>query len=136
VTLEEKSGQLTLKDLYQKGKAALGSEGVCIEFSRDVIRSLRCPHCHSEEQVFAPVGAISYEQGKCPNDGKIREVNVVHNFTGIEPFGNLTLDRIGLPRFDIFTARTASSEIHYLIGGDAGEVLGPLVNDGTAIDGK
>ena len=36
------------------------------------------------------------------------------------------LDQLGLPRFDIFTARSQEAEISYCIAGDAEAVLGPL----------
>jgi len=38
---------------------------------------------------------------------------------------------LGLPPFDIFTARTASREIGYLLAGDAPDVLGPLAQGGV-----
>ena len=46
---------------------------------------------------------------------------------GAEPWlSQRRLDQLGLPRFDIFTARSEEAEISYCIAGDAESVLGPL----------
>ena len=37
-----------------------------------------------------------------------------------------TLDQLGLPLFDIFTARSYEAEISYCMAGDAEQILGPL----------
>jgi len=56
----------------------------------------------------------------------MRTVVTAHSFTGTETFGNRTPEQMGLPRFDVFVARSAERETAYMIGGDAGAVLGPL----------
>ena len=124
--LPEKSDQLRLDQLWQRAKSDIAAEDVSIEFSRDVIHKLVCPHCHKEVELFAPVGSVTYEAGRCPDDGHMRVVEVVHGFTGNESFGSRKLSDLGLPLFDVFTARSATHEIGYLINGDAPAVLGPL----------
>ena len=118
---------MTLNELLQIARADLGSQDVVIEFSREIIRALECPACHGVEEVFAPVGKIGTEQGKCTRDGQMRAARTIHSFSGTEMFGVRTLDRLGLPVFDIFTARSASDEISYLLAGDREKVLGPSV---------
>ena len=55
----------------------------------------------------------------------MRTVATLHNYSGSEPYGARTLDQLGLPLFDVFTARSAEGEIGYLIAGDREEILGP-----------
>ena len=55
----------------------------------------------------------------------MRTVVAIHNYSGREPYGARTLDQLGLPLFDIFTARSGEREIGYLIAGDHEEILGP-----------
>jgi adenylyltransferase/sulfurtransferase len=121
------SNEMTLNELLHKAKADLGSQDVVIEFSREIIRALECPTCHTMEEVFLPVGKVGMEQGKCPRDGQMRAAITVHSFSGSETFGLRTLDQLGLPIFDIFTARSASSEISYSFLGDREKVLGSAV---------
>jgi len=81
--------------------------------------------------LFVPAGSVSYEAGRCPNDGHMRAVAAVHAYTGNEAFGQRKLSEIGLPPFDIYTVRSDSREIGYLVEGDARSVLGALAGGGT-----
>src|ERR1700724_494747 len=119
------SSEMTLADLLQIARADLGKQDVVIEFSREIIRGLECPHCHTLEEVFAPVGTVGAEQGKCPQDGHMRAVIAIHSFSDVEAFGSRKLNRLGLPLFDIFTARSSSGEISYLLADDREQILGP-----------
>ena len=127
VECPERSSQLALADLLERGKRDLGAANVTIEFSLDVLHKLVCPKCGTEEERFAPVGSISFEQGKCPKDGQMCTVVTIHNYSGNESYGARSLDQLGLPLFDVFTARSAEREIGYLIAGDHEAVLGPTV---------
>jgi adenylyltransferase/sulfurtransferase len=119
-----KSNGLTLEDLRQKGARDLGREDVVVEFSRDVVHELQCPRCGGKDEVFAPVGSLRYEDGRCPRDAQMRVVKTIHGYSGKEGFGGRTLDKLGLPLFDVFTVRSAEAERAYLIAGDRGLVLG------------
>jgi adenylyltransferase/sulfurtransferase len=124
--LAETSHELTLKQLLERARRQLGSQDVVLEFSRDVIHKLACPGCGAEEELFAAVGTVPYGRGKCFACGQMRAVITAHSYTGAESFGERTLDRLGLPLFDVFTARSAEREISYLIAGDQREVLGQM----------
>jgi len=120
----ERASQLTLADLWARAKRDLQTAEVTIEFSRDVVHKLVCAKCGAEEVRFAPLGSIAFEEGQCTKDGSMRTVATIHNYSGSEPYGARTLDQLGLPLFDVFTARSAESEIGYLIAGDREEILG------------
>jgi hypothetical protein len=124
--IPQSSSEMTLADLLQRARADIGTQDVVIEFSREIIRALECPNCHAIEEVYAPVGKVGAEQGKCRQDGHTRAVLPIHSFSGVETFGSRRLDHLGLPLLDIFTARSSSGEISYLPAGDREQVLGPL----------
>jgi molybdopterin/thiamine biosynthesis adenylyltransferase len=126
VEIHEASNALTLEQLLQRAASDLNSDEVVLEFSRDIIHKLVCPQCAAEEECFVPVGAIRYHQGRCPNDGQMRVVQTLSGYRGEPELGLRRLDQLGLPRFDIFTARSQEAEISYCIAGDAEAVLGPL----------
>jgi molybdopterin/thiamine biosynthesis adenylyltransferase len=130
VSLPVSSKDLTLVGLWQRASRDLETDGVTLEFSRDVIHKLVCPHCSQEEELFAPAGGVSYGSGPCPSDSHMRIVHAIHSFDGTEVFGTRPLNQLGLPSFDIFTARSLSREIGYLIAGDQEAVLGPLSKGG------
>jgi len=126
VSVAQPSRELTVEQLLAHARKDLGTQDVVLEFSRDVIHKLVCPGCGAEEELFAPVGAVPYARGKCPVDGQMRAVITAHSYSGKEPFGGRTLDRLGLPVFDVFTARSPEREIAYLLAGDEKEILGQM----------
>lgn len=122
--LAPKSSEWTLEDLRRRGVEDLDAPDVVVEFTRDIVRELECPACGTKEEIFAPVGSIKYEQGRCPRDGEMRVVKTIHSYDGSEDFGKRSLDQLGLPLFDVFTVRTAENEKAYLMAGDKSAVLG------------
>jgi len=56
----------------------------------------------------------------------MRVVRTLTGYKGEPELATRTLDRLGLPLFDIFTVRSADSELSYCLDGDAAAVLGPL----------
>jgi adenylyltransferase/sulfurtransferase len=124
VELAQKSSELTLEDLRQRGTKDLGAADVVVEFSRDIVHELECPHCGTREERFVPVGSIRYEEGRCPQDGQMRVLKTVHSYSGSESFGRQTLDKLGLPLYDVFSVRSGEAEKAYLIAGDRAAVLG------------
>jgi molybdopterin/thiamine biosynthesis adenylyltransferase len=126
VALPQRSRDLTLAELIERARRDLQSPEVTLEFSRDVIHKLSCPGCSGEEEIFSAVGTVPYARGRCPNDSQMRAVMTAHSYDGSETFGDRTLDRLGLPLFDVFSARSADREIAYLIAGDEKAVLGQM----------
>jgi adenylyltransferase/sulfurtransferase len=128
ISLPERSHEMTLIDLWKRACHDLGSQEVTIDFSRDVIHKFVCSTCGAEEEKFVPVGSLSFEQGRCSKDGQMRTVQTIHSFTGAEVYGQRALDQLGVPLFDVFTARTEDREIGYLMAGDEKEILGSLAD--------
>lgn len=126
VSLPNASQEITLAQLHERAQHDLNSKNVILEFSRDVIHKLSCPRCGAEEELFSAVGKVTYAQGRCAADGQMRAVITVHSYSGTETYGNRTLDQLGLPLFDVFSARSNEREIAYLMAGDQKAVLGQL----------
>ena len=125
VRLPERSNGLTLAELHERAQQDLQSSAATLEFSRDIIHQLVCPHCNDVETLFAPVGTVSYDRGRCPKDGHMRRVVTLHSYAGEPELSKRTLDRLGLPLFDVFVARAGDREIAYLLAGDESVVLQP-----------
>jgi molybdopterin/thiamine biosynthesis adenylyltransferase len=126
VSLRETSRELTLDQLLERARHDLDAKEATLEFSRDIIHKLACSGCGAEEEVFAAVGAVAYARGKCPQCGQRRAVITAHAYSGTEPYGKRTVEQMGLPLFDVFTARSAERETAYLVAGDEPAVLGSL----------
>jgi len=126
VELPQRSSEVTLLEILERGKKDLRSSNASLEFSRDVVHKLVCPQCGAAEERFVPVGSIRFDEGRCPADGQMRVVTTAHSFSGTESYGTRTLDKLGLPLLDIFTVRAEEREIAYLLAGDRPAVLGSL----------
>ncbi len=125
VKIGDRSCDLSLHELWTRASRELQGE-VVIEFSREVVHKFTCSACGNEEEVFAPVGTVPYERGRCACNGEMRVVQTVHTYSGTEGFGQRRLNELGLPLFDVFVARNDENERAYLMWGDAGAVLGNL----------
>ena len=134
VHLPQRSSEITLDQLLKRGKLDLAATDAVVEFSRDIIHKLVCPRCGAQEEVFAPVGSIDRARGQCPScsqvtsEAQIRVVHTLTGFSGQPDLAQRTLETLGLPLFDIFTVRSAESEISYCMDGDAAAALGQLVD--------
>jgi molybdopterin/thiamine biosynthesis adenylyltransferase len=117
-----------LGDLLDRADARLGP-GAVLELNRDVVRALTCPRC-GDEEVWAALGTVGERRARCAACGQMR---IPHFFNQIDR-GSGLLDRtaaaIGVPPFDILTARRGQAEAHFLFDGDARAVLGDLAHDG------
>lgn len=118
------SENTTLAELHAYAQRELGAREVTIDFSREIIQSLRCPHCGEITEVYECVGALSTQQGKCPVDGEMRGAITIHGFCGKEIYGARSISSLGLPLYDVFVARSRDSELQILIDGDCTRVLG------------
>jgi hypothetical protein len=126
VRLAETSSELTLEALRKRAQRDLESSDVVIEFSRDVVQKFVCPCCNQEEELYRPVGSVSFDLAKCKKDGHLRSVISLHSYSGERELEKRALDQLGLPLLDVFTARAGTREIGYMPYGDAPAVLGDL----------
>jgi molybdopterin/thiamine biosynthesis adenylyltransferase len=129
ISLPQRSSDVLLSDLLERARADLQSSDAMLEFSRDVIYRLICPSCGNIAEKFVPVGGISSADGRCQNDGQMCTVHTIHNCTGAEAYGKRPASALGLPRFDVFTARAGEQEVSYLFAGDEPHILGAFSTD-------
>jgi len=132
IRLEQPSSSVSPRDVLDRARQDLAAQEAVLEFSREVIHRLVCPECGEAEELFAPVGSIFFDQAKCAKDGHNRIVETIHGFAGHERWGSRMFDQLGLPPFDVVTARSLDHEIGYLFAGDSQGVLGVLAADGSA----
>lgn len=126
IPLDQRSQEMTLSQLLDCAKEDMATDDVILEFSRDVIQKLTCPKCGAEEELYAPVGSVRYQDGLCARDGQMRAVTTIHNYSGEPTLSHRPLNTLGLPPFDVFVARSGQRETAYLMAGDKPNVLVPV----------
>jgi len=117
---------LTAAQLLAIARQAVGNNAV-LELSRDVLEKLVCPGCGQEEELFVSLGRVNESKARCPHCGAPhRDVKLFHRISGNESFIGRTLANLGVPPFDIVTAREGERRVGFELSADAGAVLGPL----------
>jgi adenylyltransferase/sulfurtransferase len=113
-------------DLLERVRSDLGPEAV-IETGRDVLGSLRCERCKDEEPMFASLGQVTVEQGRCPRCGQARTPSMFHTVDGRRrEILDRMLGAIGIPPWDVLGGRRGMERRFYELSGDRSAVLGPL----------
>jgi molybdopterin/thiamine biosynthesis adenylyltransferase len=113
-------------DFLERVHSDLGAEAV-VELNADLLGSLRCPKCDTEEEMLTSLARVSEQQGRCPRCGEHRVPKTFHTIDGRESFLDRTLGEIGVPPWDVLAGRRGLEQRFYEFAGDRQEVLGPLM---------
>jgi adenylyltransferase/sulfurtransferase len=125
VSLDARAETMTVGALLDEARRQLGPTAE-LEFGRDVLEKLVCPKCGAVEMMYTSMGKVTADRAFCPTcRGVRREVVTFYKVRGNEPFLGRTLADIGVPPFDVITARAAERAIGLELSGDAADVLGP-----------
>lgn len=127
VELGASSSAITIGDLYAEARRLLGSPHVTLELARDVLENFICRSCGEEESVYASLGGVTYDRSLCPKcEGVRRDFRTFYKLDG-ERIADQTPREIGVPPFDVITARIGDRTIGLEFTADARETLGTLV---------
>ena len=112
-------------DFLDRVRADLGPEAV-VEVNSDLMASLFCPKCATDEVMLTALSKVSEEQGRCPRCREHRVLKTFHTIDGRESFLDRTLGQLGVPPWDVLAGRCGLEQHFYEFAGDRAEVLGPL----------
>jgi len=126
IPLGQGVAEVRLAELLSRARRVLGADAI-VEFNNDILHKLHCARCSTSEALFTSLGKVTQRQGKCPKCGQMREIETLHTISGDEDFLDLTLDQIGIPRFDVVAARCGTEQVFFECDADASLVLGPLL---------
>ncbi|MBF0409980.1 MAG: HesA/MoeB/ThiF family protein [Candidatus Riflebacteria bacterium] len=124
-TLPEKASELTLSAALKIVKNDLG-EDAFIEIREDVLTGFFCVECSDREPYHSHISKVREKDTTCKKCGKLRLPELSHSFYGNENYIELTLSKLGIPAFDVFSGRNAETTLHYLLDGDRESMIEPL----------
>lgn len=117
----------SLKQLLQFVRKEI-DENAVLELERDIIYSLKCNQCNTEEEVYKSLGKVSEEDAFCRECSQMRTPEMTHTINGSESFLNFTLEDLEIPGMEAFTVRT-DKKTHYIeLTADRQSILGELGN--------
>jgi adenylyltransferase/sulfurtransferase len=117
-----RANSTTLEELLRIAKNDLGPDAI-LELDQELVLSLECTECNTNENILRPMSEVSFESAHCPSCGNMREVNMTHMITGDEPFLHHTLSGVGIPPYHIIRANNAVEYYFYELTGDKEETL-------------
>ena len=120
--LPARADRTSLEEMLRMARADLGPEAV-LELDQEIVVSLNCPTCGTQEQVLRPLDEVTFESGHCPSCGVLRETELTHEISGRETFLHRTLSSVGVPRLHILRAHNAREFRFYELTGDLPEAL-------------
>jgi len=120
--LAMRADSTTAAELLRVVHADLGPDAV-LELDQELVLSLRCPSCGTEEKVVQPIAEVSFEAGHCPNCGILRETELTHTLTGEENFLDRSLASLGIPPLHIVRAYNTEEYRFYELTGDLPDAL-------------
>ncbi|HEY59739.1 MAG TPA: GntR family transcriptional regulator [Anaerolineae bacterium] len=112
----------TIDEMMQIIHRDMGPEAV-LELDQELILSLKCPNCHTEEKILQPISKVGFNQAHCPSCGLLRETEMTHIISGDEPFSSRTLASIGIPALHILRAYNEDQYYFYELSGDLENAL-------------
>ncbi|MCC6744580.1 MAG: ThiF family adenylyltransferase [Acidobacteria bacterium] len=119
----------TCGELLAAARSELG-EGAVVDLNFELAVDLRCPGCQSVQRLLRPFRKVYREDLECEKCGRQGYVVTTHTIGGTaedyeEDFLGLPLAAIGVPRFDILTARgDGGMEVSFELSGDGSGDLG------------
>ena len=120
-----KTTETTVRDVVALARQDLGDEAV-VGLSRDIICALNCARCGIRQEFFASLGAVSESDALCRTCGELCAPETLMTLGLDNTLDAFTLADIGVPRYDVLTARSDRASISYVFDGDAADVVGDM----------
>jgi molybdopterin/thiamine biosynthesis adenylyltransferase len=120
-----KTKETLVRDILDMAQNDLGP-GAVVDLSRDVIRSLDCPKCGARREFFASLGKATQADAKCPSCSADCAPDTLFTLGMDHDLDEKALFEIGVPLYDVLTARSGEDSISYVFDGDAPDILGGM----------
>jgi adenylyltransferase/sulfurtransferase len=91
-----------------------------LELEREIVLTLDCGKCGRSDQVREPIERLTVGSAICQSCGADRQPKLVHAVTSDDSeLLALTPRELGIPPFDVVSARSGVSRRHFLLGGES-----------------
>lgn len=121
-SLPWRAGDTTARQLLERARADLGPTAV-IDLNHELLAALVCPGCGQETPRLSSLGKTTEADARCPTCGEPRTPNFYHTLTDDAPALDATLADLGVPAWDVVTARAGGDLTWYELAGDRETVL-------------
>ncbi len=123
--IDKSIGLTTLGEMLALGRDELHPEAV-LDLEKEIVVRLTCDPCGHEVQIRRVLGHVKPDEAKCPKCGKVMRPELTHTIDADCGFLECTFGDLGLPPYDVVTARYGLDRRHYLFAADRRAALGIL----------
>lgn len=95
----------------------LGSAPV-LELEHELVRSAHCERCGTDSTLLRPIETLTPTEAACPSCGGDRRLSLTHSIGTGEDLLELSAAELGLPAFEVLTARAGEQRLHFVVDGD------------------
>lgn len=114
---ESASAAMTFEDLLERAGQHL--KDPVLDLEREIVLAFDCSECGPGDPVRRPVELLSARSAVCPGCGVDRKPRLTHSVSADdEELLALTPADLGLPRFDVITARVGAIRRHFRLEGE------------------
>jgi adenylyltransferase/sulfurtransferase len=123
--LDRGVGDFTGAEAVALAHSEVGPQAV-VEFERELCTHLCCARCQTTAEFFRSLGRVSLAEAACPECGETRDPHLTHSLDGSESYLSRTLAELGLPLYDVITARQGLEMKRFLLAADRAAALGAI----------
>jgi adenylyltransferase/sulfurtransferase len=106
-----------LAEVLTEAGDALDSEPV-LELEHELVRSASCEECGAETPLHRLIETLSAEEAACPSCGRDRRLVLTHTIEVGDGLLDLSAEELGMPAFEVLTARAGKQRLHFVLEGD------------------
>lgn len=106
-----------LEQMLAEANDVLGSDLV-LETEHEIVRSASCEECGIETPLRQLIETLSAEEAACPNCGQDRRLALTHTIQVGDELLSLSAAELGMPPFEVLTARAGEQRLHFVLDGD------------------
>jgi len=125
VSLNESVRDYTPRKLLARAQEKLGN-GAVLELTHELLLAFECVRCEKKQPVYQPLANVSERKAACPDCDEMRRPLSTKTIAGDEDFLDQPFLNLGIPLFEILTARQGMMTVGFEFAGDAQAVLGGL----------
>jgi hypothetical protein len=106
----------TLEEVLRQAREAIGRDAT-VEAEHEIVEAMECRACDAREVIARPLHALRVGAAGCHTCGAGRSLVLTHQFDERHPdLLSRTPAEVGLPPYDVLTARRGSERCHFVVG--------------------
>jgi adenylyltransferase/sulfurtransferase len=108
----------TAGELLAAAQPHLDAGDLQLVLERDLVVSIACRACGTEQPILRPLPLVGLQRGICPRCGELGRPQLVHQIPAGSSLAGHTLRELGIPPYDMVRVANADQERVFLLAGD------------------